>query len=546
MERFWLAILVFVPALGLLFANFEIAQLNDRLLDEEFDEHSDTWTAKLENGVVRLDWTVEPARAARRALREYECMENRDFPRVVRGGPTNPRECQPRSKRFLPTLSTDAALIEELKVERRCALASAQDSQICRDYVPVRRVKSASLWAWVIPLALGLLIKIAARVARNDRKRLLLLFEPGLQVTALALGGLSLLHAGIWIGMLYFLTGGHVLNGVMNYMLMFGAIAAGGCLLMMWHIFGWLFVQRRPAMTALGVPVPRKKAPRLWAAIDETAQRLGCRSPEHVVVGLDTNFYATEADLTCCGGTVTGLTLYCSLPLARILSRLEFQAVLAHELGHYRGEDLRYSERFLPIYRGARDSIRSLQFPLYGWVAIGRITIIPAQVGLEFFLSEFSVAEREVSRARELAADQAGASASGEEVMASALVKIHAFADLWFDQEEAAVRYLRQGHYLNNPSKRFAEAVEACADDDALEGAGQLAFRHPLDSHPPLTYRLGALGISLEEVSSRALDVAPLDPAIALFDDPERFEMELGKIHHRSLATQRGIGLVHT
>lgn len=71
-----------------------------------------------------------------------------------------------------------------------------------------------------------------------------------------------------------------------------------------------------------------------------------------LVVGLTPTFFVTEADVHCIGGTVTGRTMYLSVPLCRILTVEELSAVIAHELGHFRGEDTVCS---------AFDSIRSTE-----------------------------------------------------------------------------------------------------------------------------------------------------------------------------------------
>ena len=91
-----------------------------------------------------------------------------------------------------------------------------------------------------------------------------------------------------------------------------------------------------------------------------------------MVVGLDPNFFVTEARVRCLNGTLSGRTLYCSLPLARILSRAEFDAVIGHELGHFRGQDTQFSQRFYPIYRGTADSLRAL-----GNIGVGGAGLLP-------------------------------------------------------------------------------------------------------------------------------------------------------------------------
>src|SRR5207253_136023 len=97
--------------------------------------------------------------------------------------------------------------------------------------------------------------------------------------------------------------------------------------------------------------------PRLWSFVADAAQSAGVAPPEHLVLGLEPNFYVTEAHVQCLDGELHGRTMYLSIPLARIFSQQELRAVLGHELGHYKGDDTVFSQKFYPIYRGTLDSL---------------------------------------------------------------------------------------------------------------------------------------------------------------------------------------------
>jgi Zn-dependent protease with chaperone function len=119
---------------------------------------------------------------------------------------------------------------------------------------------------------------------------------------------------------------------------------------------------------------------------------------------LDPNFFVAEGEVICLSGRLNGRTLYCSLPLCRILSEEEFTSVIGHELGHFKGQDTKFSERFYPIYRGTASSLAALQAA--GREGSGSVALLPAIAVLSYFLESLSVAESRLSRDRELAADQ--------------------------------------------------------------------------------------------------------------------------------------------
>jgi Zn-dependent protease with chaperone function len=59
---------------------------------------------------------------------------------------------------------------------------------------------------------------------------------------------------------------------------------------------------------------------------------------------------------------------------------------------------------------------------------------------LGYFLEAFAVAERRLGRERELVADQAGASVTSERVMATALVKVHAYVAAELEKRTSITR----------------------------------------------------------------------------------------------------------
>lgn len=243
-------------------------------------------------------------------------------------------------------------------------------------------------------------------------------------------------------------------------------------------------------------------------------------------------------------GRLSGRTLYCSLPLCRILSKEELTSIIGHELGHFKGEDTKFSIRFYPIYRGTTSSLAALH-EAAGEDA-GSISLLPALAVFSYFLDCFSVAESRLSRERELAADLAGSSISSPQTLAAALVKLHAFSGLWEQLEESAAAGLRQGKAFVNASKIYADGAQKIATPEVLKGLADARLSHPTDSHPLLPERLQSLTVELEDIASAALAVTPADSAITLITDAEALEEEISEIYQMLLARQLGIDIETT
>lgn len=147
-------------------------------------------------------------------------------------------------------------------------------------------------------------------------------------------------------------------------------------------------------------------------------------------MGLDPNFFVTEASVTCCGNVFRGRTLYLSEPLCRILSVQELRAIIGHELGHFRGDDTSFSLKFYPIYRGTVQSIEAIAASTSA-MGEGGFAVIPAAYALGFFLHCFAQAESRISRDRELAADAIASECAGERTLGVALTKVCAHSIAW-------------------------------------------------------------------------------------------------------------------
>lgn len=363
-------------------------------------------------------------------------------------------------------------------------------------------------------------IETAGRITRSHPQWLATLFGPGLRITLLFLVLLISLHAALAMATLWW--GESVLFESVHLKIVF-LIGLGAVTGIFSLAKASLSVVKRATTGVLGTELRREENPRIWAFVEETAHRLGAAVPQHIIAGLFPTFYVTEADVDCIGKQITGRTLYLSLPLCRILTVGELQAVVGHELGHFRGQDTALSQQFYPIYRGAEEALHALTNHYHGY----RLALLPAVYALAFFLESFATSESARSRDREFLADQAGREAAGEHDLASSLVKILAFADQWETVDTAMRKALAQQQAVPNASLAFAQAARERANPALLEGLDRQQVPHPIDSHPPLSQRLAALNLSLQTVSETALQPAPTAPAIDLIPGNEQIETDL-------------------
>ncbi len=443
-----------------------------------------------------------------------------------------------RASRHREAPAANPSLFAGVTVAKLCASQGPVPTELCQTDTGLAFMRTASLGAGLAGLALVAAIAVAGNAARSNRSRLLSLFRPGLYVAALATTGLILVHAIIAITVIYYgeTTLVNTVHG--GFILAIGLGAIAGVAAVARSAFGMV---RKAETAAVGTALAPGEARVLWDHVAAIARRLGSLQPDHIVVGLDPTFFVTEANVVTPNGVLTGRTLFCSLPLTRILTVEELTAIVGHELGHFRGEDTQFSEQFYPIYRGTATALARLQAA--GGRGSGVVSLLPAMAIFGFFLERFSSAEREHGRSRELLADQAGVEVGSARTMAVALVKVHAFAGAWRAVQGASLKGMREGKAFKNASVVFADVVKNNATSAALSGIADAHTSHPTDTHPSLAVRLESLNLSVSEVATEALSIDPQPSAASLLPDVEAQEEALSRTYQALLAREVGIEL---
>ncbi len=176
----------------------------------------------------------------------------------------------------------------------------------------------------------------------------------------------------------------------------------------------------------------------------------------------------------------------------------ELDALIGHELGHFRGEDLEFSSRFSPVFRSlglAIESVATGEDDEHG----ASLATLPAIGLLSFMIYTLNRIVSRIGRQREFAADQAALEVSNPRAITSLLVKFSVLSEQW-----GAFRYgfgvlLHQGVGRRNISTdyitRTRQFMAAMPADDLRRSLIEAHAPHPLDTHPSLSQRAAAVGM---------------------------------------------------
>jgi Zn-dependent protease with chaperone function len=170
------------------------------------------------------------------------------------------------------------------------------------------------------------------------------------------------------------------------------------------------------------------------------------------------------------------------------------------------------------------------------------LSLLPSVYLLSFFFDAFSRAENSISRDREVAADALAARYEGPRAIATVLVKLAAYTQVWsglvqWDRESKRAGVVNYGEksyeprqWFHNMSQLFSAMAFNNADVNLLNNLDAVAAPHPTDTHPPLSARLKALGTSMESIAQDALTVNYDEDCGSLFENLEQLEAQISDI----------------
>ncbi|MFI1333135.1 M48 family metalloprotease [Streptomyces sp. NPDC020845] len=260
----------------------------------------------------------------------------------------------------------------------------------------------------------------------------------------------------------------------------------------------WAVVRTaRPAGPAEGtVWVSRRRAPALWAAVEELAEGVGTAPPDAIRLTAEVNASVTE-DASFLGLVPGRRTLYLGLPLVVGLPPAELRAVLAHELGHFSRRHSRFgalAHRGSAGLAAACEAIRSAAAAndLVRMYAGGPLLL------LRGYTRVFRWLTRPVRRRQELEADREAARVAGARTVGDALRSASALEQAWLEFVAGFLTPVRraEGRVPDDPFRVFAQLVEAPELREPFAALRARATERPADRddpHPDLATRLSRL-----------------------------------------------------
>ena len=396
----------------------------------------------------------------------------------------------------------------------------------------------ALYWISITALACGLIILImiygASAYAGQNRRRLASVFGPSVRVMMIALAASVVCQAALFVVGI-FLAESSLIGRVHGGLLL--AVSIGALVASFTLIAAALRFLRDSSMTVRGALISAEEEPKIWEAVRLCAEKLGSVVPDNIVVGLEPNFYVTNANINVVGRgrDIAGNTLYLSTSLMRILTVDELTAIVGHELGHFRGEDVHFSTKFAPTYSRLGHALAGLASDEEGASALAKL---PALAAISTSLNRFAIAERAISREREFAADAAGVEATSAHDLANALLKVCAMSEFWNALTQWNISELEQGRFYDRLSESFCAICKTQSIDldwsRTMDDLLTTQQPHPIDTHPPLAQRIAAVGILSEDLKIGAESV-PTHSAIELLADPEELDLGLSYLEAKWL-----------
>jgi Zn-dependent protease with chaperone function len=276
----------------------------------------------------------------------------------------------------------------------------------------------------------------------------------------------------------------------------------------------WSILPRYERFVAPGPELKPDEHPELFAMLRDVAAATEQEMPREVYLIPEVNAYVSHRG-TFSSRRIMGL----GLALMQSVSIPQLRAIIAHEFGHYRNDDLAFAGW---IYR-TRVAMEKTTQRLAGL----DVTFLVLYGPLRMYAKLFVRITQAISRAQELVADRLAASVASAEDMVAALVLTQRAGYAYQSYYQGEVVPVLSWGFRAPFAAGFARFLGVPAISRSIDEQLDADLDHEEtdvdDTHPPLRVRAAALG-----VPARGLDLSPDAPrAVSLLHDLPRLEAEL-------------------
>jgi Zn-dependent protease with chaperone function len=335
-------------------------------------------------------------------------------------------------------------------------------------------VQLVAFWTLVAGVGIFALILVLCGIAFINRRALYLSFLFSWRLLTVMTALEVTVQGALLVWLSYWLTAYFLERFSPKLVLMAAIVVALTAIYAVVRLFKWVKTRHRIE----GEILTQQAEPILWARVKNIAAKMETAPPDFIVAGIDDNFFVSQSPMTVNDQELKGRILFISLPLLRILDEKEADAVLAHELAHFRGGDTKSSAQLGP---------KLLQFGAYmadvGGMHVGYI--------LWFYRLVLEFALKRQSRLREFIADRAAAKATSAQALVHSLIKASAYSG-YRAVIENQLFSLDEGH--SGPlgiAAKVASGLNAYAlSPKFIDNMHLISVPHPFDSHPHLEERM--------------------------------------------------------
>jgi len=383
-----------------------------------------------------------------------------------------------------------------------------------------------AIWTLVAGFFVLLMIALFSALAFKDRRSQYLSLTLARPFLMLA-GSLEVIVQGamlVWLS--FWGTAFFTQTYYPKLVLIVGLMVLGG----IYYIIKGIFKKLPPEENIEGEAVSREAAPALWSRIDALAAKVGTAPPDHVIAGIDTNFYVTEAPLRVNDQLLKGRKLYVSIPLLRQLTLDQADGVMVHELTHLHEGD---------TASGALLGPKLHRFDLYTAQMSENVATLIVYYPLYLYRMLFELAWQRNSREREFVADRNASALVSPAAIIESLIKISAYANYRYEVE----RSLFENNTLHESELGISKAIAAGLPAHVTSPGFVSAMReqnvpHPFDSHPPLTERMHNVGYAVEEsdYAATAAEI-PAQSWVDLMPVADNIEQQLWQKYERDFSS---------